>query len=365
MSANQERNSTFELLRLILMFMIVLEHSLMVLTLHNYEPLSVIDNISWFIEAFTYCAVNVFFLITGYFAQDSVKLGRILKIWLETIMYSMGIYLLAVLLGKEALAIKNLVSYACPVLFKKYWFIQTYIVLAILSPYIIKGLKTLSQKAHLTLICILLIFFSIHQTFIKVNMTLDTTQGYGIIWAVVLLIVGNYIHRYGDEIIKKTKTGIFALGYVVVAVCVFISNCLVIRFNIGQGVTSRANFYAYNSISMFVESIMLFCLFVKLSQSNWTNRIVNRLSASSLSVYLISSHPLLLYPLWSKVLNISQLIAYPAVFFACNILLCVLVVFVCIGIDKLLECIGKMFKVDKVYEAANNSTINRAINDSK
>ena len=363
MSTKQERNSTFEILRLILMFMIVLEHSLMVLTLHNYKPLSVIDNISWFIEAFTYCAVNVFFLITGYFAQDNVKLGRILKIWIKTIIYSFGIYLLAVVLGKETMSIKNLVSYACPVLFKKYWFIQTYIVLAILSPYIIKGLKTLSQKAHLTLICILLIFFSVHQTFIKVYMTLDTTQGYGIIWAVVLLIVGNYIHRYGDEIIKRTKTWIFALGYVVVAVCVFISNCLVVRYNIGQGVTSRANFYAYNSISMFVESIMLFCLFVKLSQSNWTSRIVNWLSESSLSVYLISSHPLLLYPLWSKVLNISGLVVYPAAFFTCDILLCVLVVFVCIGIDKLLECIGKMFKVDKVYEAANNSALNKIINE--
>ena len=108
---------------------------------------------------------------------------------------------------------------------------------------------------------------------------------------------------------------------------------------------------------------MLFCLFVKLSQSNWTNRIVNRLSASSLSVYLISSHPLLLYPLWSKVLNISGLVVYPAVFFACDILLCVLVMFVCIGIDKLIEYIGKMFKVDKVYEVANSSVINKAIND--
>lgn len=113
MSTKQERNSTFEILRLILMFMIVIEHSLMVLTLHNYEPLSVIDNISWFI--------------------------------------------------------------------------QTYIVLAILSPYIIKGLKTLSQKAHLTLICILLIFFSIHQIFIKVNTVIYMKSGALAHNAVILL----------------------------------------------------------------------------------------------------------------------------------------------------------------------------------
>lgn len=79
MSDKRERTSTFETLRLTLMFLIVLEHNLIVLTLHNYEPLSVIDNISWFIEAFTYCAVDVFFLITGYFAKDSVKLERLSK----------------------------------------------------------------------------------------------------------------------------------------------------------------------------------------------------------------------------------------------------------------------------------------------
>lgn len=245
MSTKQERNSTFEILRLILMFMIVLEHSLMVLTLHNYEPLSVIDNISWFIEAFTYCAVIVFFLITGYFAQDSVKLGRILKIWVKTIIYSLGIDLMAVLLGKEALSIKNLVSYACPVLFKKYWFMQTYVVLAILSPFIVKGLNTLSKKIHMILICILLVFFLVHQTFIKVGMTLDITQGYGIIWAVVLLIVGNYIKKYGDEILNRFKASVFLCGYIVVAVCIFITNCLIVKFNIGQGVGSFTSDFCY------------------------------------------------------------------------------------------------------------------------
>lgn len=48
-----------------------------------------------------------------------------------------------------------------------------------------------------------------------------------------------------------------------------------------------------------------------------------------------------------------------------GILLCVLVMFICIGIDKLIECIGKMYKIDKVYETVSNSALNSAINDSK
>lgn len=67
------KKSVYEVLRLFLMFMIVLEHSFMVMTRNNYKQLSLIDNVTWFIQAFTYCAVDVFFLITGYFSKETVS----------------------------------------------------------------------------------------------------------------------------------------------------------------------------------------------------------------------------------------------------------------------------------------------------
>ena len=60
MSDIREINSLYEVLRLLLMFMIVLEHSFMVMTRNNYEPLSLIDNVIWFIQVFTYYAADVF-----------------------------------------------------------------------------------------------------------------------------------------------------------------------------------------------------------------------------------------------------------------------------------------------------------------
>lgn len=359
MSDIRERNSVYEVLRLILMFMIVLEHSFMVMTRNNYEPLSLIDNVTWFIQAFTYCAVDVFFLITGYFSKETVRISRIVKIWVKTIVYSLGIYLLAVILGKEVLSVKMLLYFACPVLFRRYWFMQTYVVLAILSPFIVKGLNTLSKKTHMTLICILLVFFSVHQTFIKVGMTLDTTQGYGIIWAVVLLIVGNYIKKYGDEILNRFKASVFLCGYIVVAVCIFITNCLIVKFNIGQGVGSRSNFYGYNSISMFIESVLLFLYFVKIARTGWSNRHVNWLAQSSLSIYLISSHPLLLETIWTTLFDISGLAASPVIFVISDMLLCLFIMAVCILIDKLLETTSKLVKVNRIYDMIDEKNVGR------
>ena len=53
--------------------------------------------------------------------------------------------------------------------------------------------------------------------------------------------------------------------YSIIAIAVFVSNYLIVKFDIAQGVTSHGNFYAYNSVTIFLESLFLFGFFVKLS----------------------------------------------------------------------------------------------------
>lgn len=336
---NKERNSTFEFVRLLAMFMIVFEHAMLATSLHTENILSVIDNTSWFLEAFTICAVNLFFLLTGYFATDNhTDFRRIGKIWGKTIFYSVMIYLIAFACGRDSFSVKTFVSYLCPVTFKKYWFMQVYIVLALLSPFIIRMLNTLTKREHQRLIVVLALFFSIHQTFIPVRYTLDQTQGYGIIWATVMLIIGNYLKKYGSEIFNRTRASFLLLGYSIIATTVFISNYLIVKFEIAQGVTSRGNFYAYNSVTIFLESLLLFGFFVKLSYRGWTNKVVNWFAGSALAVYLISSHPELLYPLWTDIFRLST--NKCGIFFMLATIESIATVIVCILIDK---CIGMLF----------------------
>jgi hypothetical protein len=257
--------------------------------------------------------------------------------WGKTIFYSLVIYLLAVAVGADSFTVKKAVSYACPIFTKKYWFMQVYIVLIILSPYIMTAVEQLTMKKHLTLVCILLVFFSLHQTFIPVATTLDSTQGYGIIWAVVLLIVGNFLNKWGGAFIKKIPAAVFLAGYVFIALCMFASNVAIIKFDIAQGVTSRNNFYQYNSISVFAESLCLFCFFVKLSKKDWSSRIVNKISGSALAVYLISAHPLLISSTWDKIFNMKQFLGNPGVYFVMAALLSVVVMAACIAVDMAVE----------------------------
>lgn len=329
------RNSSFEIMRLLAMFMIVYEHCIGTV---RCDVLSPIDNISRLCEAFTVCSVNLFFLLTGYFASSkSFKVGKTAYVWGKIIFYSLVIYLLAVAVGADSFTVKKAVSYACPIFTRKYWFMQVYIVLIILSPYIMTAIEQLTMKKHLTLIGILLVFFSLHQSFIPVANTLDSTQGYGIIWAIVLLIVGNFINKWGGIFIEKIPAAMFLAGYVFIALCIFASNVAIIKFDIAQGVTSRMNFYQYNSISTLAESLCVFCFFVKLSMGGWKNRIVNRISTSALAVYLISAHPLLLHSMWSKIFNMERYIGNIGVYFAMAVVLSVVVVAVSIAVDMAVE----------------------------
>jgi surface polysaccharide O-acyltransferase-like enzyme len=347
------RNSSFEIMRLLAMFMIVYEHCMGAVSLHTADVLSAIDNISWLCEAFTICSVNLFLLLTGYFATSkSFKIGKTVHLWGKTIFYSLVIYLLAVAVGADSFTIKKAVSYACPIFNKKYWFMQVYIVLIILSPYIMTALEQLTMKKHLTLIGILLVFFSLHQTFIPVATTLDSTQGYGIIWAIVLLVVGNFINKWGGIVIEKIPAAAFLAGYVFIACCMFASNVVIIKFDIAQGVTSRNNFYQYNSISVLAESLCLFCFFVKLSMKGWSNRIVNMISGSALAVYLISAHPVLLGSTWSKIFNMKQYLGNLGIYFVMAVLLSVVVMAVCIAIDMSVEFIIR--KIDFLRKSRYN-----------
>lgn len=362
-SLKNGRNSIFELLRLFAMFMVVLEHCLLASVLYTDKPLCAIDNIGWFIEAFTVCAVNLFFLLTGYYQKsDNFKLSRFAEIWLKTIFYSVVIYLIFVIFGADSFSAGTLISYLCPVFFKKYWFMQTYIALALLAPFISASLDKLSEQKYLLLICILLIFFSFHQTFLPVAKTLDTTQGYGIVWGGILLIVGKFLQKYGDKYIERARAGLFLLGYITIACGIFVTNYLIVRYDIAQGVTSRSNFYAYNSISVFGEGVCLFCFFIKLSRKGKLNQTINWLSASSLSIYLISAHPDLLIFLWTDILKIGRFITNPVMYIVGAVGATLAIMLMCILIDKIVIIICKSVHFDRLLLQLNSTRFNHMMN---
>jgi len=251
-------------------------------------------------------------------------------------------------IATSSFSIKDSIGFCLPILTKKYWFMQVYVVIALIAPFIAISLESLSNKKLLFLVAVLLFFFSFHQTFFKVARTLDQSQGYGFIWGCVMLVIGYYLKRITVHICKL-PAWIYLLGYILVSVAIFVSNILIVRFDIAGGVTSRGNFYAYNSVTVLVQSICLFCFFVKLSQKNWTNKIVNSVSKNVLAGYLISAHPLLLYPLWTDYLKMQNYTEKMGIYLGLAIIYTVLVLLICVGIDKIVDKMVKKLKIKQLF----------------
>lgn len=349
------RNSSFEIMRIAAMFMVIIGHCTLA-TSQNQEPyLGVLDMTGWCIKAFTVCAVNLFFMLTGYYAQPMrFKASRIIDIWIKTIFYSVIIYTV-ISVGRNEFSIKEVVPYFLPVLTKKYWYIQTYIVLSFCAPYIINGFQNVSRKGFYFILVVLLFFFSFHETFIKTEYTLDRTSGYGIVWAVVMLIVGYWLKNIETLICRMSKW-VYLFGYFAISVFIFISNYLIVKYDIAGGVVSRGNFYGYNSLSCMAQSVCLFCVFVKISKTIKTSTVVNWVSRNVLAAYLISAHPLLLYPLWTDYLKMDRFTESIPLYVGMVFLFSIIVLFFCITIDAIIEKIlirlGKrtlMNKIDRLY----------------
>ena len=98
----KERMANLEVLRCVAMMMVVVLHYLGKggLLPDLTAPLSAQDTVAWLLEAFCIVAVNVYMMISGYFlCESSFKLSRLLTLWVQLWLYSVGIGVLAAVTG--------------------------------------------------------------------------------------------------------------------------------------------------------------------------------------------------------------------------------------------------------------------------
>ena len=76
----KEKNMGIELLRIISMFMVIFLHILNFgINYQGLESFSANWYISWFLEGFCYCAVNIYAMISGYVMLNSSKRKILLR----------------------------------------------------------------------------------------------------------------------------------------------------------------------------------------------------------------------------------------------------------------------------------------------
>ena len=156
MVVKKERNSNFELMRILSMFFIVMWH-VMIYGGFIWDSSGITHEVMQLIFCIIIVHVNSFILITGYFQYEKeFKWSRFWAVLKIEWFYKIIIPLILLCFGLISLAKWDFVTIAFP--FIDYWFIIAYLALYALTPYLNKIIKYSSKKEHLVLILILVFF---------------------------------------------------------------------------------------------------------------------------------------------------------------------------------------------------------------
>ena len=191
---SRNRQSNFELMRIISMVFIVICHLVTRTTLLlNCTP-SLFLAIR-FIQLFITVHVNSFILITGYFQykkQPSQK--KAISLLGTSWFYRILFVILFTGLNIVQLTKREIYEEVYPLDITDYWFINAYFALIFLAPFINKLIEKLTQQEHRKLILISLLLFSIIPN-ISYQMTIQN-NGFTVIQFVMIYIIGAYFGKY-------------------------------------------------------------------------------------------------------------------------------------------------------------------------
>ena len=248
------RQSNLELLRICCMLMIVAGH----IVIYHKTPYALTnadDIIKLFCLSFFSVAVNAFVLISGYFGIR-FKTDRLLRLVLQTIFYSVILMSLSVVIGWHRFFIKKDFFAFFPIITKQYWFVTSYVVLYIISPWLNIWVESMEKKTYKKF---LLVGFFIVYLWPTFSYLFNTPQfvgdsGYGIVNFVYLYLLGRYIQiHYKDSHSSKY----FFCGYLVSAATLFVCQFL-LSWVLGFKFSS---WISYNTVFIFIGSLCLFMSF--------------------------------------------------------------------------------------------------------
>ena len=282
-SVNQPkvRQSNFELLRIIAMFMVLILHA-------DFQALGAPDKseiinhpiaatFQVLFEMASIIAVNVFVLISGWFGiRPSVK--GISKFIFQVLFFSLGIYVVALIKGDVQFSYNGLAD-CFAMKGGGYWFITSYIFLYILSPV----LNAFIETSNKTLYKKVLIAFFIFQTIYGFCSSGASffSRGYSAVSFMGLYLLARYFKRYVDTS-KYTKS--YIIIYIFCTCLLALIYFCTILFEI-QAISKRVDWYSNPFVVLSALSLLLFCSKIKLQ-----SRLINWISSSSFAVYLLHTN---------------------------------------------------------------------------
>lgn len=291
------RESNFELMRIISMFLIIIWHILIhgnVINNCANPGVKVFLEISMF---FILIHVNSFVILTGYFqSASSFKKEKLIKLVVQVITYSSIITLIGLNMGWDGDFRRiTIFNSFLPSVLGNYWFIVAYLIVYIFSDYINKFIHSLSKPEYKKLLFIGFLIFSVIP-FVS-GMKLLYNDGYNFYSFIYLYMVGGYLRMYPlkesyhfkQMSIKKYRYIIIFLFVICGLLNYFINDFAykIVGFNEFYAEVANRIFGTHLVYSTPFAIIQSICFFELFKTIKIRNRLINYISSTVFGIYLL------------------------------------------------------------------------------
>ena len=281
------RNQGIDLLRIVLMFLVSLQHVLSKSNLLDYN-ISSSAYFYWFIDMLCCCAVNAYALISGYvYNKAKVEYIKIVNLWFQTFFYSFVISIIInALFFNQPLDLSFIIKSFMPITNNTFWYISAYFPLLFLMPFINSGLNSFDNSKLKRLFAIIIFVFSCLALFGDVW----SSFGYSCLWIIILFILGNIIKRI--NLFENIKSYQLVLLYLF---SVFISW-------VSFYFTKIPRMEEYISPTTLLCAIILVIIF---SRIKIASKIVDMFRSLTLGVYLLQENKFFINIFYSNFLPLD------------------------------------------------------------
>lgn len=295
-----ERKKNLEELRCLAMMMVVALHFLGKGELLGDVSAAQMDAVgiaAWVPEALCIVAVNLYMLISGYLlCESSFKLSRLLKLYLQIWMYSVGVGLIAGLTGLTAVEIDThyFLSLLFPVSMGHYWFMTAYVFLYLLLPFVGMAVKRMTKEQLKLALIILLLVFCVLKSVLPFRLEEDG-QGYDCLWYLCVFLTAAYIRRFGIGFLEKRWRCmlLYIGGCAAVLAELFVFRAVYLRTG-SLGLILKISL-EYNHIFAFLAAVGLFGWFLPGKGAGIIGRAAAQAGPYVLGVYLLHENIALRY----------------------------------------------------------------------
>ena len=277
-----QRNSSIELLRIIAMWVIVFYH-------FHVHVLSVESDTPFFkaIQIPFHISVPIFVLISGYFGiHFSVK--GFSKFVTQIGFYSLLLLFFFSLINHffpcpHPVTNSHIIDGLCFISrTNNLWFVRTYLLLYLLSPFWNKVLQGQNIKQRILLLTVLAFIV----LYVGIVGQVPGLDGKSIIYFLFVYTIGNTISKYNLREVFSSK-GLFLFFILVNLSLIIIYIAFVNNTIVRLAILNIA--FKYNSPICILSASVFFLFFSKL---HIDNRIINKIAVSVFAVYLISENAL-------------------------------------------------------------------------